>query len=113
MCNQGEEDLVHFTMECSVLEGVRDYNLIDEKVQDSKDRMVELLSRQKKYQEVGNMLKNLWNRRRCILKFKEDERNRIEAMNDTVGSTRSDPGPEENRYTPIERGVRALSVPRG
>ena len=105
--------MVHFTMECPKLEGKRDYNLIDDKIQDPKARMIELLFRQKKHQEVGNMLKNLWNRRKIILKYKEDESNRIEAMNDTVGSTRSDPGPEENRYTPIERGVRALSVSRG
>ena len=113
LCYQEEEDLVHFTVKCPVLERMRDYDLIDKRIQDPKDRMIELLFRQNRYQEVGNMLKNLWNRRKCILKFNEDERNRIEAMNDTVSSTRSDPGPEENSYTPIERGMRALSVSRG
>ena len=75
--------------------------------------MIELLFRQKEHQEVGKMLKNLWNRRKVILKYKEDESDRIKAMNDTVCSTKSDPGPRGSRYTPTERGVRGLSVSRG
>ena len=113
LCYQEEEDLVHFTVKCPLLERMRDYDLIDKRIQDPKDRMIELLFRQNRYQEVGHMLKKLWNRRKCILKFNEDERNRMEAMNDTISSIRSDPGPEENSYTPIERVKKARSVSRG
>ena len=75
--------------------------------------MIELLFRQKEHQKVGKMLKNLWNRRLAILKYMDSEKEREKAMNDTISSTKSDPGPEGNRYTPIERGSRGFSMFRG
>ena len=87
--------------------------LFDDRIQDPKERMIELLFRQKKHQEVGKMLKNLWNRRKAILKYREDESNRIKTLNDTVSSTKSDPGPGGSRFTPIDRGPRGLSMSRG
>merc|ERR1711942_644294 len=64
LCSLGEEDLVHFTMECPALEGKRDYNLIDKNILDPEQRMIMLLFKQRKYQEVGKMIKNLWYRRK-------------------------------------------------
>ena len=59
LCHQEEEDLVHFTVKCPVLEKLRNYDLIDKRIQDPKDRMIELLFKQNRYQEVGHMLRKL------------------------------------------------------
>ena len=57
--------------------------------------MITLLFKQNKYQEVGKLIKDLWNRRKAILKFKEEEQNRMNNNNNdnTIGIARSDPGP--------------------
>ena len=57
LCGQEEEDIVHFTMKCPALEGKRNYGIIDKRIQDPEERMIELLFRQKKHQEVGKMIK--------------------------------------------------------
>ena len=73
LCGLGEEDIVHFTVECLALEGKRNYNLINRRIEDPRQRMIDVLFRQKNYQEVGNMVKNLWLRRKAILKYKKEE----------------------------------------
>ena len=57
LCGLGEENLVHFTIECPALEGKRNYELIDRNIMDPKQRMIMLLFKQTKYQEVGKMIK--------------------------------------------------------
>merc|ERR1711867_290641 len=49
LSNQGEEDLVHFTMECPALEGKRNYRIMDDRIQDPRERMIELFFRQKEH----------------------------------------------------------------
>ena len=93
LCNQEEENLVHFLVDCHVLEGVRRYNLLDRNIADSKQRTVELLFRQSKYQEVGLMIKNLWNRRKAILRFKKEEKLRTSNREEEIDMSRSNPGP--------------------
>ena len=104
--------MVHFTMICPALEGKRNYGIIDIRIQDPEERMIELLCRQKKHQEVGKMIKNLWNRRKAIMKYRE-ENNKIRIMNDSVTSTRSDPGPRGYRYTPIDGRLGCRSMSKG
>ena len=115
MCGLNEEEnIVHFTMTCPALEGRRNYDLIDKKITDPTQRMITLLFKQNKHQEVGNMLKNLWNRRRAILKFREEELKRMDRNNDNIiGIARSDPGPAGNSHTPIRWRSRGLSATRG
>ena len=74
LCNQEEEDLTHFIMKCPELERYRDYNLIDRSIQDPERRVVELLFKQKRYQEVGNMIRIMWYGRKKTLIQKEEER---------------------------------------
>ena len=105
--------MVHFTMECPALEGKRDYKIIDNSISDTRQRMITLLFKQRKHQEVGKMIKNLWNRRKAILRYKNEEQERLNSMNDTICSSRSDPGPVGNSHTPIRRGSRGLSTTRG
>ena len=114
MCNLNEEEnIVHFTMICPALEGRRNYNLIDKRITDPTKRMITLLFEQNKHQEVGKMLKNLWDRRKAILKFREDEIDRVNKKNkDKIGIARSDPGPAGNSHIPLRRS-RGLSTTRG
>ena len=100
-------------MKCPALEGKRNYGIIDKRIQDPEERMIELLFRQKRYQEVGKMIKNLWNRRKAILKYREEENNKTRIMNDSVTSTSSDPGPRGCRYTPIDGRMGCRSMSKG
>ena len=113
MCEQGEENLIHFITECPALEGKRSYDLLNRNITDPRQRTIELLFKQKKYQEVGQMIKNLWNRRKAILKFKKEEQLRINNRNNIIGLSRSDPGPVGNSHTPRRRGSGGLSTSRG
>ena len=60
ICKENDEDLVHFLIDCKKLEKVRDYDLIDKDILNSEDRMRSLLFRNNRFQEIGNMIKNLW-----------------------------------------------------
>ena len=100
-------------MECPALEKGRDYELIDSRILDPKERMIELLFRQREYQKIGKMIKNLWYSRKAILKYKKDDMDRVRTRDGTISITKSDPGPERKMYTPLERRSRGLSVSRG
>ena len=113
LCGLGEEDLVHFTMECPALEGKRNYEIIDKNILDPRQRMIMLLFKQRKHQEVGKMIKNLWFRRKAILRYKKEEQKRMNNVNNIIGISRSDPGPVGNSYTPITWRSRGLLTTRG
>ena len=113
LCGLGEEDLVHFTIECPALEGKINYEIIDRSILEPRQRMIKLLYRQRNYQEVGNMIKNLWMRRKAILKFKKEEQIRMNNRINIVGISRSDPGPVGSSHTPIRWRSRGLSATRG
>ena len=117
ICGQGEEDIVHFLIECKVLEGKRDYNLIDNSIEDPKDRMVELLFNQEDYQGTGNMIKRLWGRRKAILKYIQESEyeNRDDEENEPtpLKEWSSDPGPVRECQTPIRLRSLGNSVARG
>ena len=113
LCSLGEEDLVHFIMECPILEGKRDYSIIDKNIVDPRQRMIVLLFKQRKYQEVGEMIKNLWNRRKAILKYKNEEKKKVDNVKITGSTSRSDPGPVGNSLTPIRWRPRGISATRG
>ena len=65
LCRQGDEDLVHFVIECKALEGKRDYNLIDRREEDPKQRLIKVLFTQEDHQGVGKMIRGLWFRRKA------------------------------------------------
>ena len=44
---------------------------MDKEIQDPGKRMIELLFKQNRYQETGNMLRIMWNERKKILKLSE------------------------------------------
>ena len=67
VCGEEKEDLVHFTIKCKNLEKNRDYSIIKKDIKDPEERMRELLYRNKNYQEVGRLIKNLWTLRKELL----------------------------------------------
>ena len=109
LCGQGDEDIVHFLVECKSLEGKRDYNLLDRDIEDPEQRMIELLFRQEDHQGVGRMVKELWYRRKAIIKNKERmeiERKKRETIPIVAHGGRSDPGPMGKCQPPIRRRPR-------
>ena len=109
LCGLEEEDILHFTMICPILEKTRSrHKIINNSIKDPKERMLELLFKQNEYQKAGGLIRNLWNKRKQILDYKEKEKER---QGDIKNITqRSDPGPERNIYTPIRRRSDSISV---
>ena len=105
LCEQGEENLIHFIAECPALEGKRRYDLFNRNISNPRQRTIELLFKQKKYQEVGQMIKDLWNRRKTILKFKKEEQLRISNRDNDISLSKSNPGPVRNSHTTRRRGA--------
>ena len=101
MCKTTKEDIVHFIMDCPVLEEVRDYDLIKNSDESSQDRMIDLLFKSDKFQEVGCMIRKMWQKRRKLLTYiKEMEEDKEKSKKDKNGKPHSpvvylnsDPGP--------------------
>ena len=68
LCGEEVEDLVHFVSKCKKLETVRDYEILDKNINNPEERMRKLLYRDERCWEIGKMLKDLWVRRRELLK---------------------------------------------
>ena len=85
MCKEDMENIVHFLIDCKKLEIVRDYNLINRNIQNSEERMRNLLFKDNRFQEIGNMIKNLWTRRRKILESNKKENKK------TIEKPKTDP----------------------
>merc|ERR1712179_461306 len=68
LCEKEEEDIVHFTIKCGKLEEKRNYDLINKELRDPEERMRALLFRNENHQEVGRMIKALWDLRGKMLK---------------------------------------------
>merc|ERR1711895_264692 len=114
LCKTTEEDIVHFIMDCPALEKVRDYDLIKRTGESSQERMIELLFRTERYQEVGCLVRKLWKRRRKLLAFIKEregsERNTIKDRDDNPHSPailmNSAPGPVRGGH--VQPGRRTL-----
>ena len=66
LCGEEKEDITHFIIKCKKLETGRDYRVIDKNIRNPEERLRKLLYRNKKYQEVGKMIKDLWTLRRDL-----------------------------------------------
>ena len=67
ICKECNEDIVHFIIDCKKLENIGNYDLIDRNLSSSEEKMRKLLFRNNRFQEIGNMIKNLWTEREKIL----------------------------------------------
>ena len=72
LCGKEKEDLVHFLIKCEKLEVRRNYEIIDKNICNSEERMRKLLYRNKKHQEVGKQIKNLWDLRKKLIEVSND-----------------------------------------
>ena len=100
LCKEDKEDIVHFIIDCKKLEKCRNYNLIDKNIQNSEEKMRKLLFRNKKHQEIGQMIKELWIERKEILdsiKKRQKDNHRAFTRRSNITQQRkickSDPGP--------------------
>ena len=75
MCKEAEENIVHFLMDCGKLKAHRNYDLIDKDILNPEERMRTLLFRNNRYQETGEMIKNLWIKRRHLLGDNKKKKN--------------------------------------
>jgi len=105
LCKITEENIVHFIMECPALEDIRDYNIIGRNEKNSEEKMIELLFFNGRFQEVGQLIRKLWLRRRRLLatiKEKEKQRSKRKKQSDNscIYTTlrHSDPGPTRGTY---------------
>ena len=67
LCGEEKKDMVHFTIKCKKLEKNRDYSTINKDIKGTETKMRELLYRNKNYQEVGRLIKNLWTLRKELI----------------------------------------------
>ena len=66
---KGEVNIVHFIIDCKELEEERNYDLINGRLINSEEKMIELLFYNENFQEIGYMLKKLWKRRHTLLDY--------------------------------------------
>merc|ERR1711888_379681 len=92
LCKQEEEDLLHFMIECPCLEGKRNYEIIDERILEPEKRLIQFLFKQRKYQETGKMIKEMWYIRRNMLKYEKDNKKKVKNNDENINVTKSDPG---------------------
>ena len=112
LCGEEDDDLTHFAIKCRALEGKRDYNLVDRRIEDPVQRLIKVLFEQEDHQGVGRMIKGLWFRRKNIMEHKEKmEKSSNVRMLNPESVSRSDPGPMGNRQPPIR--WRGNSTSRG
>ena len=112
LCKQGEEDLLHFLIECPCLERKRNYNILDRNIQVPKDRLIQCLFKQRKFQETGKMVKEMWYARRNMLKYEKDNKKKEKGNDGVIKIMRSDPGPKRTIITMIKEN-RSASEARG
>ena len=71
LCGREDEDMVHFIVKCEKLEEARSKDLLDRGTRDPEEVMRILLFRDERGQEIGRMIRNLWESRKKQLKEKE------------------------------------------
>ena len=108
LCKQGEEDLLHFIVECPALERKRNYDILDNRIQEPKDRLIQCLFKHKNFQETGKMIKEMWYARRNILKYEKDTREEEKSSREDIKVMKSDPGPKRTAIT-LDRRRRGIS----
>ena len=68
LCGEEEEDIIHFTVKCKLLEKKRNNMVVNKEIIDPEERMKDFLFRNKNYTEIRKVIRDLWVLRRQILK---------------------------------------------
>ena len=93
LCKQEEEDLQHFIVECPKLERTRSYEILDEEILEPRKRLIQCLFKQKKHQETGKMIKNMWYKRKNLIEQGNKGKNKNNGLRAITRPPASDPGP--------------------
>ena len=72
LCEEEDEDIVHFLIKCNKLEQKRDYRLINKNTRNPEERMRELLFRNKDHIRISIMIRSMWDLRRALLNTKTE-----------------------------------------
>ena len=110
------EDVVHFLIDCEELEEDRNYHLINDTLENSEEKMIEMLFHNKNFQDIGYMIKKLWKRRKTLLEYnkkkekymKEDRQIPIPRIYQN-----SDPGPIRRGHGSLGGRSKRKSMDRG
>ena len=71
LCNEEREDLVHFLLDCKLLENKRHKNIMTKFHDTNKENMVgKILHSKEEIEEVKQMVESLWNHRKKLIKEK-------------------------------------------
>ena len=100
-------------MECPILERKRNYDLLDSRIKVPKDRLIQLLFRQNRFQETGKMIKNMWYTRRAVLRYRKDTMEKKRSIGGDVKVMKSDPGPKRVAIPMDRKMMRSSSGARG
>ena len=112
ICGIEEEDLLHFIIKCPFLEKRRNYCILDKNVKIPEERLIQFLYRQNNHQETGKMIKDMWNARKTILRFKEESRKKVNSKNEMNNLMMTDPGPKRS-IAILNRERRGVSELKG
>ena len=73
LCGKEDEDIVHFIVTCEKLEEARNTDLLDRGIENPEETMRKILFREERGQEVGKMIRKLWESRKKQLKEKKED----------------------------------------
>ena len=103
LCKQEDEDLLHFMIKCPCLERKRNYEILDKEIKEPRKRLIHCLCKQRKYQETGRMIKEMWYTRRNMIKYEKENKKKVRDIDENIRITRSDPGPRKNIRDRVRR----------
>ena len=108
LCGKEEEDLLHFMIKCTALENKRNFNLINNKIKDPEQRLIDVLYKQENHRGVGWMIRAMWLKRKDILKNREDmyKASLASKKKNKEKLNRSDPGLKVLGQTPRESNIK-------
>ena len=84
------------------MENKRDYKIINNKIIDLEQRLIDVLYKQENHRGIGWMIRAMWLKRKDILKTKEDmhRNSQINKKRNKYGMNKSDPGLRLTNQTP-------------
>ena len=102
LCGEEEENLLHFIIKCPSLENKRNYKIIDNRTTDLEQRLIDVLYKQENHRGIGWMIRDMWLKRKDILKDKEDMYRKSQAnkKKNKYRMNKSDPGLRLTDQTP-------------
>ena len=67
LCGEELEDIVHFIAKCKYLDNKRNYDILNKDIADPEERTKDILYRNKNHNDIGIMIRIMWETRRKAL----------------------------------------------